>query len=269
MLNHIRTVLIHNSHPGNIGAAARAMKNMGLSRLYLVAPKEFPSDEATARATSAKDILENAIVVSRVEEALVGCNLILGTSSRERSLSWPLFTAREAAEKIISELDSNSDSKSTDKPLEVAILYGCEQSGLSNQELQYCHAQIMIPTNTEHASLNLAQAVQIISYELWVAATSRSSIFAKKAKEAKETKKEEDCSRHIHLAEQSLSANFEETSGFYDHLEQALVDIQYLDRENPGQLMPRLKRLFGRAGLDKVEINILRGILTTLQKKVI
>lgn len=250
MLQHIRTVLIHNTHPGNIGAAARALKNMGLNQLYLVAPKIFPSEEATHRAASAKDILDEAVVVSTLDEALKGCSLVYGTSGRLRSLQWPTLTARDAAVKMSKELPRVKG--------DIALLFGCEQHGLSNEEIQQCHAQIVIPANGHYASLNLAQAVQIISYELRLAFENVDpSIFQGNASQV--------C---VEDNEATPLATFDEMQGFYQHLEQALIDIQFLDPNQAGQLMARLRRLFARARPDRIEMNLLRGILTALQKRV-
>lgn len=273
MLHQIRTVLIHNSHPGNIGAVARAIKNMGLQQLFLVAPKNFPSLEADARAKDAIDILQNAVVVNNLEDALVGCQLILGSSARNRTLLWPILTVREAAQQVIQFLAKESFSKKSlsqdfqpDSSLNnsssnmqshsngdnsqnrVAILYGCEQHGLTNVELHHCHSQIIIPANPQYSSLNLAQAAQIISYEIKMA---HDELLSNKP--------------HVHTNEGSL-ATFEELAGLYTHLEETLIVMGHLDKNNPGQLIPRLKRLFGRAKLDKIELNILRGILSSMQK---
>lgn len=257
MLAKIRTILVHNSHPGNIGASARALKNMGLSQLYLVAPKEFPSKEAEARASNAQDILANAKVFATLEEALKSCTWVLGASGRQRKLSLPVFSAREAAEEIIKQLNSNQ-IVSTENPLsdlshsnlgtqaqvisDVAILYGNEQHGLSNEELDQCAAQIIIPTANEYASLNLAQAVQIMSYELFLASLT-----------SEPTPEMESLPSHEALAE------------FYRELEKALINIGYLDPEKPGQMIVRLKHMFARAKVNKTELTLLRGMLTAIK----
>ncbi len=279
MLSCIRTVLIHNSHPGNIGAVARALKNMGLNQLFLVAPKNFPSMEARARAKNAEDILNNAVVVSTLPEALVGCQWVLGSSARFRSLAWPIWTAKEAAARIIEELmayktikikdindtsninenNSTIETNNTNKN-NIAILYGCEQHGLSNEELHYCQKQIMIPTNSEYAALNVAQAVQIISYELFLA-------FQEINQKYTDTVDTTIVSTTSQQGQDSVPlATFEEMDGFFKHLENTLINIEYLDVKKPRQLMPRLKRLFDRARLDKIELNILRGVFTTIDK---
>lgn len=255
MLDKIRTVLIHNTHPGNIGSAARALKNMGLSQLYLVAPKEFPSEVANKRASGAEDLLEKAVVVDTLPEALQGVHAVYGTSGRNRSLEWPVMSARAAAEHMIHE------HMISEKEKEFAILFGCETHGLTNDQLHYCQAQIEIPANPLYASLNVAQAVQIISYEFRMAvlqcdtlSRSRERVAVRPGEGARPDGDE--------------TPTFDDLQGFYHHLEQTLVDIHFLDREKPGQMMPRLRRLFSRASPDKIELNILRGILTAIQKQV-
>ena len=154
MLDNIRVVLVNTSHPGNIGGAARAMKNMGLSRLVLVEPRDFPSPEAEARASGASDVLESAQVVATLEEALVGCTVVLGTSARDRSLPWPLVDPRECGEKVIAEAGQGK---------EIALVFGREHAGLTNDELQRCHFHVHIPSSPDFSSLNLAAAVQVLS----------------------------------------------------------------------------------------------------------
>jgi tRNA (cytidine32/uridine32-2'-O)-methyltransferase len=232
----IRIVLVNPSDPGNIGATARAMKTMGLSCLYLVAPEAFPHHKASVRASSALDVLAEAFVVMDLTEALQGCQLVFGTSTRVRELNWITLTARKAAEKIV-EMPQQ----------EIAILFGCERSGLSNQALQYCHFQITIPANSHYSSLNLASAVQIICYELRL-------VFLQKEKEVSTVKK-------------SDLATIEQLDYFYQHLESVLTSIEFLQAFRSQQVMDRLRRLFGRAELDVTEVNILRGILSAIQKK--
>lgn len=159
LLDNIRIVLVNTSHPGNIGSAARAMKTMGLKHLYLVVPEKFPHHKANELASNAGDLLENAVVTSTIEEAIAGCQLILGTSTRERTIPWPLLTSREMGDKL----------KQESPQTKIAILFGREESGLSNDELHKCHYHIQIPANPEYSSLNLASAVQVISYELRMA----------------------------------------------------------------------------------------------------
>jgi tRNA (cytidine32/uridine32-2'-O)-methyltransferase len=258
MLKKIRTLLLHNSHPGNIGASARALKNMGLSQLSLLSPKEFPSAEAEARASSAQDILANTRVFSSLEEALNGCTWVLGCSARQRKLSLPIFSPQEAAIKIKQHLTEN-------KVLgEVAILYGNEKHGLSNEELSSCAAQILIPTASDYASLNLAQAVQIISYELFLAFSSN-----EKTMNAVQLMDEnaEQAANEINLNLEPSLPSYETLAEFYRELEKTLIDIQFLDPKKPGQMMVRLKRLFAKAEIDKTELTLLRGMLSAIRKR--
>lgn len=235
MLEQVRIILVNPSHPGNIGATARAMKNMGLSELCLVAPDRFPDGEATARASGADDILESAEVVTNIEQAVLGCGLVLGTSARERRLEKPLLSPSEAA----TEVKSLGNQKT-------ALLFGRESIGLTNEELSLCHAHIVIPTVEEFSSLNLAQAVQIICYALRVA--------------------ELGCDKAPTLfTEERELASADQVFGFYDHLQQTLIEIKFLNPSQPKMLMQRLQRLFNRAQLDSTEINILRGILSRVE----
>ncbi|MEB2872173.1 tRNA (cytosine(32)/uridine(32)-2'-O)-methyltransferase TrmJ [Pseudomonas rhizosphaerae] len=238
MLDNIRVVLVNTSHPGNIGGAARAMKNMGLSRLVLVEPREFPSPEADARASGASDVLENAQVVASLEEALVGCTVVLGTSARDRSLPWPLVDPRECGEKVIEEAGQGK---------QIALVFGREHAGLTNDELQRCHFHVHIPSNPDFSSLNLAAAVQVLGYEVRMAwlAGKRPAAAMEKAEEL---------------------ATSDEMERFYGHLQDTLIDIAFLDPEKPRHLMARLRRLFGRSAVNKSEMSILRGILTETQK---
>lgn len=235
MLKNIRVVLIHTSHPGNIGATARAMKTMGLSELYLVCPKEFPHPKAQEMASSAIDVLENAVVVDTLDEAIGDCSLVVGTSARSRSIPWPMLSPREFAEKAVQESSQHK----------VAILFGREQSGLTNEELHRCHFHTHIPSNPEYSSLNIASAVQVIAYELRVAS------------QIDPTHEKWD---YQYATEQDLA-------GFYAHLEKVLIELDFLKPTAPRQLMPRLRRLFNRARVDEMEINILRGILTAIERK--
>ncbi len=234
MFPNIRFVLVETTHPGNIGAAARAMKNMCLNRLYLVKPQQFPHAEATARASGADDILATAQVTATLEEALEGCSLVFGASARPRTISWPQVDARRCGE------------MATETRGEIAVIFGRESSGLTNAELEKCNYLVHIPTNADYSSLNVGAAVQVIAYELFMAA------------------------RHPHAPPDPAGeepAPAEEVERFFDHLEQTLVQIDFLDPGNPRQLMRRLRRLFNRARLERTELNILRGILTETQKK--
>lgn len=237
-LDNIRIVLVNTSHPGNIGGVARAMKNMGLSRLYLVEPRKYPADEATWRAASANDILEGAVVTATLEEAIGDCQFVVGTSARNRRIPWPLLDPRQCAQRIA----TNSATE------QVAVLFGREDRGLTNDELKLCNLHLNIPTSADYSSLNLGMAVQIVCYELRM-------LFA----EAELPRSEDE-------QWDTPFASVENMERFYTHLEQALTDIDFLDPAAPRQLMSRLRRLYGRVRLDEMELNILRGILTETQK---
>ncbi|SIT06646.1 RNA methyltransferase [Neptunomonas antarctica] len=242
-LENIRIVLVNTSHPGNIGGVARAMKNMGLSDLSLVVPRIFPSGEADARAAGAADILQSAVVVSSLEEAIADVHLVVGASARERNIPWPIMDPHELA--------GVAASVAVDQ--KIAIVFGREDRGLTNDELQLCHHHVHIPSVEGFSSLNLAAAVQVIAYELRMAQLKQADSQA----QAPQWGTDWD----IELAEHR------ELELMFEHLEKMLVDIDFLDPENPRQLMPRLRRLFQRAVPDKVEVNVLRGILSHIQKK--
>ena len=232
--NNIRIVLMETTHPGNIGASARAMKNMGLKHLVLVNPHRFPSAEATARASGADDILVQAVVVSDLDSALRGCTLVMGTSARRRNLAWPELDPRECALKAVA---ANTTTQ-------VALLFGQERSGLTNEALDRCHYLVHIPTNPDYSSLNLAAAVQVLCYEMRMALQAN---------------------RPPPVANEEPLAPAEDMARFYDHLQQVLIEIGFLDPDNPRHLMRRLRRLFNRARPDRIEVNILRGILSAVQ----
>lgn len=234
--SRMRIVLVNPSDPGNIGAAARAMKTMGLSHLYLVAPEAFPHRKASVRARRALDILANTVVVDTLGEAIQDCHLVFGTSTRERELNWISLAARDAAETIIKMPNQ-----------EVAILFGRERCGLSNQELRQCHFQINIPSNPDYSSLNLASAVQIVCYELRVAFLKQKATVIK----------------------QRNLAKVEQLEYFYQHLETVLTTVDFLQTMRSQQVMDRLRRLFSRAELDETEVKILRGVLSATQKKLV
>ena len=236
LLARVRVVLINTTHPGNIGATARAMKVMGLSSLHLVTPKIYPSADATAMASGADDILQRATVHDSLESSLEGCALVLGTSARLRSLQMPMYDARRAARQTLQEAGKH----------EVAILFGRERYGLTNEEMMRCHFLVNIPSNPEYSSLNLAQAVQILAYELRVAALGASDI----ALPPPDWQPVDG--RQMEL--------------LFEHLEQTLLDIRFLNPKQPKKLMMRLRRLFNRARPDQNEINILRGILKASQE---
>ncbi len=236
---NIRIVLVNTTHPGNIGGAARAMKNMGLSRLVLVAPRSFPHEEAQWRAAGAGDVLEQAVVVETLGEAIADCQLVVGTSARGRRIPWPVLDPRRCAEDV---------GASVARDEQVALVFGREDRGLTNEELQVCNLHLHIPSHEDYSSLNLAMAVQVVSYELRMLALDGQLPAA--------ATDEWD-------APFSTAENMER---FYAHLEETLVQIDFLDPAAPRQLMARLRRLYGRVRLDEMELNILRGILTETQR---
>ncbi len=215
------------------------MKNMGLASLYLVEPMVFPSAEATARASGADNVLAQAVVCDSLDKALAECSLVVGASARLRSISWPQLDPRECAAKVMAE--------SADSP--VALVFGREPSGLTNAELSRCHYLVNIPTNPEYPSLNIAAAIQVITYELRMTLASGDKAVAEWSK-----------ANDVELA------TMEEAEQFYAHLETVMVDSEFLDPAKPKFLMHRLRRLYNRTRLEKQELNILRGILTAVQK---
>ncbi len=231
--SRIRIVLVEPSHPGNIGGAARAMKTMGLSRLAVVNPKRFPDPQAEWRAAGAQDVLERVEVHDSVEAAIAECHWVVGTSTRSRRIPWPVKSAAAVAADILAQPPE----------VEVAVLFGRETNGLSNEELQRCHCHLQIPANPDYSSLNLAMAVQVVCYELFKQAEG------------------------VEVAAASWDqppATAAQLEGFLDHLESALIDSGFLDPANPGQTLTRLRRLFTRIALDDKEVQMLRGILRSL-----
>lgn len=229
--NNIRIVLCQTSHPGNIGSAARAMKTMGVKQLYLVQPDSFPDAHATALSTGAADLLESAIVTQTLAEALTGCAFAIGLSARKRNISHEIVNVRQAASEAL--------SIAANQP--IAFVFGTEMSGLSNAELDCCQMLAMIPASPEYSSLNLAAAVQIVCYELRMAALGNVEIQPNQANE--------------------LATN-DAVEGFYAHLEETLLHIGYLNPVAPKKLMERMRRIYARIRLEKEEVNLLRGILT-------
>ncbi|MAK73690.1 MAG: tRNA (cytosine(32)/uridine(32)-2'-O)-methyltransferase TrmJ [Pseudomonadales bacterium] len=249
MLKNVRVVLVNTSHPGNIGGAARAMKNMGLSELVLVDPERFPDPDAVSRASGADDVLANARIVATLEEAIADCSLVLGTSARDRRIPWPVLDPRESADKVLDQLEQVADAQ-------IALVFGREDSGLTTDELQRCQYHVHIPSMPDFSSLNLAAAVQVLAYELRMQGLQR-----------------EGAPTKMHKVETTavfneIPATAGELEQFYQHLEQVLVEIGFHDPQKPRQLMPRLRRLYGRVHLNRMEMNILRGILTETQKAV-
>lgn len=234
---NIRIVLVHTSHPGNIGGVARAMKNMGLSNLVLVSPQRFPDQQADWRAAGADDVLAAATVVDTLQEAIGDCHFVVGSSARGRRISWPVLDPRNCAVKIEAEAREG----------QVAIVFGREDRGLTNDELQQCHMHLHIPSCEDYSSLNLAMAVQVVCYELRMLML------------------EPDISDN-ELDQWDVGfSTMDNIERFYQHLEETLIDIEFLDPSAPRQLMVRLRRLYSRVRLDEMELNILRGILTETQ----
>ncbi|WP_416886286.1 RNA methyltransferase [Marinospirillum sp.] len=251
MLNSIKIILVGTSHPGNIGGAARAMKNMGLSELCLVAPRaQFPHPEATFRSSGATDLLDRITIYSTLEEAISDCTLIAGTSARSRHIPWPLIDPRGLAEQAAQELHLPEHK--------LGLVFGREDRGLSNEELHLCHLHVHIPCNPDFSSLNLAAAVQVLSYELRQAALAqqKTATAAPQQTEAPAFGTEWD----------APFASGEDLERFFAHLETTLIDIDFHDPNHPRQLMSRLRRLYLRARPDTHEINMLRGILSLTQK---
>ena len=231
MKNNIRIVLVNPSHPGNIGAAARAMKNMGLSQLYLVKPEKFPHPEAIYRSSRADDVVRNAKVVATLDDALVGCTHVYGTSARIREMSAEVLDVRAMATMIAQQAG------------EVAVVFGREKHGLYNEELQRCQYQVTIPTVDDYSSLNLGAAVQVIAYELYVALQGKGH---------------KTDSLRFNLA------TADEMEGLYRHLEQVAIKTKFLNPEKPKTMMPRFRQIFNRAKLDKEDVNLIRGLLHKL-----
>jgi len=244
MLANIRIVLVNTSHTGNIGSVARAMKTMGLSQLTLVDPVQAPDSHASALAAGATDILAQAKTVGTLAEAISDCGLSIATSARNRTLDWPLLNPRECGSKVLDE--------SPQYP--VALVFGRENSGLTNDELQQCDFHVHIPSNPDYSSLNLAMAVQTLSYEIrmqWL--------------ERQQGEAESDRESSHELNEYPSGENMER---FYQHLEATLLETNFIVRQHPGQVMAKLRRLFTRARPEVNELNILRGILASVDKRI-
>jgi tRNA (cytidine32/uridine32-2'-O)-methyltransferase len=234
MLEQVRVVLVETSHPGNIGAVARAMKTMDLKHLYLVSPKHFPDPQATAMASNADDILDNCHVVDSLAQAIGDCQYVYGCTARARDLQWPMRSAEECALEVKAHAQVGA---------KVAVVFGRESTGLSNDELWLCQAGVTIPTSQTYRSLNLAQAVQLIAYELF--------------KHQSDTKSQM-------VADETVTHDALEL--FFVHLQKVLIDIEFMQADEPKRLMPKLRRLFNRASIQVSEMNILRGILTQIEK---
>ncbi|WP_413110885.1 tRNA (cytosine(32)/uridine(32)-2'-O)-methyltransferase TrmJ [Thaumasiovibrio sp. DFM-14] len=236
MLDNVRVVLVGTSHSGNIGSAARAMKVMGVSDLVLVAPECEVDGQTVALAAGASDIANGARIVSTLEEAIADCPLVIASSARSRTLQWPQLEMREYGRKVAASC----------RQAPVAIVFGRERTGLTNEELQKCHFHVAIPANPEYSSLNLAMAVQTLCYEARMAWLESEAYQGEQSEEA-----------------YPLSSELE---FFYEHLEKVLQEAQFINKTHPGQVMNKLRRLFNRARPESHELNILRGLLTSIQK---
>jgi TrmH family RNA methyltransferase len=241
----VHVVLVGTTHPGNIGAAARAMKTMGLTELVLVRPRHFPHADATARASGADDLLASARVVDTLAEAVSSCPYVVGTSARSRHLRWPEVDAREFAAAATIEHASRP----------VAVVFGRENSGLSNEELDCCQAVLRLPANPAYSSLNLAAAVQLVAYELRMASVLQ----------ARDAALETDHYEAPRVAATDAVTQGE-MEGMFIHLEQSLIDIGYFDPRSPKLLRRRLRRMFNKMVPDRSEVNILRGIFGAAQR---
>ncbi|GAA4896717.1 tRNA (cytosine(32)/uridine(32)-2'-O)-methyltransferase TrmJ [Ferrimonas pelagia] len=235
MLENIRIILVGTSHPGNIGSAARALKNMGLSRLVLAEPRTEIDGKSMALAAGASDLLKDVVITEDLKSAIADCSLVIGTSARSRTLSWPMLDARQAGRKLVAEASTGP----------VALVFGRENHGLNNEELQLCHFHVSIPANPEYSSLNLAQAVQLLTYETRMAFLEQ--------EESVESERE-------------AYPTSEQMEGFYQHLERALLKTGFIIQAHPGQIMNKLRRLFNRARPETAEMNILRGVLTSVER---
>ena len=239
MLQNIRIVLVETSHTGNMGSVARAMKTMGLTNLWLVNPLVKPDSQAIALAAGASDVIGNAHIVDTLDEALAGCSLVVGTSARSRTLPWPMLDPRECGLKSVAEAANTP----------VALVFGRERVGLTNEELQKCHYHVAIAANPEYSSLNLAMAVQVIAYEVrmaWLA-----------------TQENGEQVEH----EETPYPLVDDLERFYGHLEQTLLATGFIRENHPGQVMNKLRRLFTRARPESQELNILRGILASIEQQ--
>ena len=247
--DYVRIVMVETTHSGNIGAVARAMKNMGLGNLWLVNPSSFPDETSYARSAGASDVLDRARVVATLEEAVEDCVLVMGTSARGRKVPWPVMSPPDAARRV-----GEYHGKG-----QVALVFGRESSGLSNEELQRCQVHVHIPTNPDYSSLNVAMAVQVMCYEIRM-----------ECLRGLENPGDNPQLRAIAGPDDEgwdvPPATAAELEGFFVHLETTLKEINFHRQDKSRQLMTRLRRLYHRARPDQLEVNILRGILTAVQK---
>lgn len=249
-LSHVRIVMVNTTLPANIGSALRAMKTMGLSKLVLVAPKTYPHPDIDALAAGATHLIEQIEIVSTLEDAIQDCHLVFGTSARSRTIPWPLLDARPAAEKSLQAVLNDQQ--------EVAIVFGREDRGLTNEELALANYHVTIPVNTDYGVLNVAQAIQVICYELRMA-----TLALVEQKENTEATMPVTETESMQWDEPLVT--HEQMQQFYPHIEKMLAEIEFMDPKNPRLLPLRLRRLFGRIQLDRMEYHLLRGIFTRVQ----
>ena len=249
-LSHVRIVMVNTTLPANIGSALRAMKTMGLSKLVLVAPKTYPHPDIDALAAGATDLIEQIEIVETLADAIKDCHLVFGTSARSRTIPWPLLDARPAAEKSISAVVNDQQ--------DVAVVFGREDRGLTNEELAMANYHVTIPVNTDYGVLNVAQAIQVICYEMRMATLA-----------AVESGEDEAATMLVTDTESMQwdepLVTHEQMEQFYPHIEKMLAEIEFLDPKNPRLLPLRLRRLFGRIQLDRMEYHLLRGIFSRVQ----
>lgn len=257
MFDNIRIVMVSPSHAGNVGSAARAMKTMGLRNLWLVDPLDFPNGKETAMAAAATDLLSRAHIVETLDEALADCVLVLGASARQRRIPWPHVDAEKGAGLALAQAVTGP----------VAILFGREKSGLSNEELQRCHAHLEIPANPAYPVLNVASAIQVVCYEL-----RRQQLQAQENQSSKEQSPKELQHDSVPLMPVELvrwddvPASADKLEKFFIHCEETLLEIGFFEADTPKKLMARVRRLFMRARPDERELRMLRGILASAQQ---
>lgn len=244
ILNHIQIILVETTHSGNVGSVARAMKTMQLSQLTLVNPQVTIDDQTRALSAGAIDVIENVKIVETLDEAIAGCDLVIGASARERRLNWPHLNAKQNAELVIEKAQQGS---------KIALIFGRERIGLMNEELQKCDYHLSIPANTEYSSLNLAMSVQIIAYEIYQVFLAYNC----------------EQSQKISIEPDRLYPKKENLEQFYTHLESILLQTQFSQPERSAKMMSRLRLVFNRAQLDQQELNIFRGILAAIEKSII
>ena len=249
-LSHVRIVMVNTTLPANIGSALRAMKTMGLCKLVLVSPKTYPHPDIDALAAGATDLIEQIEIVETLEDAIKDCHIVFGTSARSRTIPWPLLDARPAAQKSMKAVLQEQQ--------EIAVIFGREDRGLTNEELALANFHVTIPVNTEYGVLNVAQAIQIICYEMRMAATE---LMEHEVDDKATMKVTEDDT----MEWDEPLVTHEQMEQFYPHIQKMLEEIEFLDPKNPRLLPLRLRRLFGRIQLDRMEYHLLRGIFSRVQ----